>query len=120
MKTLYCWRCRTDIPMLDEGEWAVVQEALNAASQRARTYHRAHETPISVSALFDFQMEKMFQPALDAYERITGFRELNHAALYHHRIVLYGEPCEHCGRPLRTPEAKLCASCFVPVSTRST
>jgi hypothetical protein len=59
--------------------------------------------------------EKMFEPVLAEYERITGFRERNPNAIFHHRVSDYGPPCSFCGKPLRTPKAKLCGSCMKPV-----
>ena len=115
MKTLYCWRCRTDVPMLDESEWAVVARELEIAIDRARAFHRSHPAPDSAAAIFDRSIEKLFLPALAAYQRITGFREDNHNALFHHRLALYGAPCKECGRPLRSPNARLCGSCMCPV-----
>jgi hypothetical protein len=38
-------------------------------------------------------------PHLDEYERITGFRETNPNAVYHHRLSLYGSRCAACGKP---------------------
>jgi hypothetical protein len=35
--------------------------------------------------------------ALAEYERITGYRETNFAAIWHHRLALYGPPCKSCG-----------------------
>ena len=93
MQVLYCWRCKMEIPMLDEAEGAVVRELLRAGFGTL---------PYDGSA------------ALAEYYRITGFRETNPAALWHHQLALYGPPCEACGKPLRTPQAKLCAACWAP------
>jgi len=56
-----------------------------------------------------------YRSALDIYEEFTGLRETNIRALYHHRIAMYGPPCERCGKPLRTPAARFCAACWHPV-----
>lgn len=59
---------------------------------------------------------RQFGPVLEEYERITGTRETNINAFYHHVISLYGPPCAHCNKPLRTPRAKLCGFCMRPVA----
>ena len=61
-------------------------------------------------------LQAMFGPMLAEYERITGFRETNPNAVFHHRLSLYGPPCGYCGKPLRTPQAKLCGHCMKPVA----
>jgi hypothetical protein len=78
-----------EMPMLEESEYAHVLS--------------------KVSTMRDFSL------LLVEYERITGYRETNPNAIYHHRLALYGPPCKHCGKPLRTPQAKLCGSCMKPV-----
>ena len=50
-KLLYCWRCKVDIPMLDESEWEYVRPREWAEDQEA--FRRA---------------------ALDRYFELTGFR----------------------------------------------
>ena len=95
MQLLYCWRCQMEIPMLDEAEWGVVGPLIMQRDQ----------------------LPPFGREALAEYQRITGFPETNPAALWHHRLALYGPPCEACDKPLRTPEAKLCAACGAKRST---
>ncbi|WP_220137829.1 hypothetical protein [Myxococcus llanfairpwllgwyngyllgogerychwyrndrobwllllantysiliogogogochensis] len=58
-------------------------------------------------------IEERFRPVREEYERLTGFHETNANAVMHHRLSQYGPPCAHCGKPLRTPEARHCAACGV-------
>jgi hypothetical protein len=60
--------------------------------------------------------EQIFGDFLREYERVTGRPETNPNAVFHHVLSKYGPPCEHCGRPLRTPRAKLCAACMKPAT----
>lgn len=84
---MYCWRCGTEMPMLDDEEWERV----------AATFARAKDT--------------MFGEALAMYKAITGFDETNPNALWHHKTSLFGPPCANCGKPLRTPAATRCVEC---------
>jgi hypothetical protein len=59
--------------------------------------------------------DQIFSPFLSEYARITGFRETNPNAIYHHVLSMYGPPCTYCGRPLRTPRATICGACLKPV-----
>ena len=89
-ETLYCWRCECEVPMLTDAEWEIVRQHL-AIKLGAYATH--------------------YQRALEIYEQLTGFKETNPQALWHHRIGLLGPPCHVCGIPLRTPEASYCAAC---------
>ena len=53
---------------------------------------------------------------LAEYEHLTGYRETNPAAIYHHVLSQYGPPCRYCGKPLRTLQANFCGSCMTPVA----
>jgi hypothetical protein len=64
--------------------------------------------------LKDVGASDSFGPVLAEYERITGLKETNPNAIYHHRLSLCEPPCRFCGRPLRTLRAKLCGSCMKP------
>jgi hypothetical protein len=66
MKWLWCWRCQKEMPMLDEAEYQAV------ASKR--------QLQASCS------LKEQFADALDEFERITGFREENPNAIWHHRL----------------------------------
>ena len=86
--------------MLDEAEWADV-------------YRRLKDTPSSLKPKSP-ERAPFGRAALERYFEITGFRETNVAALGHHRLSLFGPPCGVCGKPLRTPRAKMCAECGAP------
>jgi hypothetical protein len=104
---LYCWRCDRVLPMLDEAEWAQLAPLLQVAIPEFMEEHR--RTGVSLG---EAQATGVLGGrALALYRDLTGFEETNLNALWHHRISLYGPPCTHCGKPLRTPRAKLCAAC---------
>lgn len=100
MKMMWCWRCKTDVPMLDDDEYRQVMAVRGTGQQGSIK-------------------EKMYGPMLAEYERITGFHELNANAIFYHRVSDYGPPCASCGRPLRTPKAKLCGHCMKRVDRTS-
>jgi hypothetical protein len=93
-KVLYCWRCKMDIPMLEEHEWEQILPALRLSMRFQQVHGPAHSSS-----------------ALEQYFEITGFWETNPNALWHHRLSLYGPGCRACGKPLRTPRARYCAAC---------
>jgi len=92
--------------MLTDDEWEVIGPLLTKATSQIKQYREAHRC-----SLADARAKEFGDEALDAYERITGFRESNADALYHHRLSQYGPPCSGCGKPLRTPTARYCAAC---------
>jgi hypothetical protein len=82
------------------------------------SFHRIHEEFAGDSGGLHrrLEFEREWGAALREYERITGFHETNPMALYHHQVGMYGPPCEFCGKPLRTPDAKMCGACMRPVN----
>jgi CheY-like chemotaxis protein len=94
MKMLWCWRCKMEMPMLDDEEFEQVVSRSSAGDP--------------------------FSGMLAEYERITGYGETNPNAIYHHRLSLYGPPCHSCEKPLRTPQAKLCGACMTPFPREGT
>ena len=109
MQNLYCWRCNVEMPMLDETEFEEVGGLLSEGMEATKQFRERWGLTLE-----QIKLAERFVPALDAFFRITGFRETNPNAIWHHRLSLYGPPCPACGRPLRTPRAKLCAACGWP------
>lgn len=92
--------------MLTDDEWEEVAPSLANAISQIKEYRELHQCSLAEATAKGFG-----QAALAAYERITGFKETNPNALFHHRLSMYGPPCLTCGKPLRTPHAKFCAEC---------
>jgi len=103
VKTLYCWRCRMEMPMLDSQEFDWLDDAASLYSPK--NLHNLRRAPTT-----EF-WEKPDNPHCVAYYHLTGVAETNPKAIGHHSISLYGPPCAGCGVPLRTPRAKRCAAC---------
>jgi hypothetical protein len=92
--------------MLDEQEFGIVAALYRDGLRLQKHIEESRQCPPNITGV-----EDLFQPCLDAYERLTGFRETNANAVMHHRRGLYGPPCHVCGKPLRTPRASKCMAC---------
>lgn len=92
--------------MLDEQEFAELEPLLGDGLRATKETRAKLGLPLE-----QVDVTKVFQPALDAYERMTGFRETDPYVLRHHRISLYGPLCPACHRPGRTPRAARCVEC---------
>jgi hypothetical protein len=99
-----------DVPMLDEEEFAQVDALYQKALTNAKQFRELSGQSLNREAI-----DECFAPVRARYEELTGMQETNQVAILHHRISLYGPPCRHCHKPLRTPKAKLCGSCMTPV-----
>jgi hypothetical protein len=111
VKLLWCWRCKRDVAMLDEAEYAEIWTLFTEGLKRTKAFRKRFGVPLR-----DALSEGFYRPVLECYERLTGIKESNPNAVLHHRISLYGPPCKRCGKPLRTPKAKRCGSCMLPVA----
>jgi hypothetical protein len=92
--------------MLDEDEWRQVLPALHEGIVQIQEYRLRHS-----ASLEEAKRHVYVEGALERYYATTGFRETDIDALWHHRLSMFGPPCRACGKPLRTPRAKLCAAC---------
>lgn len=105
-RELYCWRCDMVVPMLTEQEWALMEPVLVRQIEDLQAYRQAHQV-----SLAETMTEGFGESACRVYRELTGFRETNPDAVWHHRISMYGLPCQACGKALRTPRAAFCAAC---------
>lgn len=118
VKLLWCWRCRMEIPMLEVDEWAVLMEAQRASRTslgEAMAILEREARQRGLPAPEPFPEGSKLNPytyhLLAGYRMFTGFEETNANAVQHHVVSYHGPPCPVCGKPLRTPQAKLCAAC---------
>jgi hypothetical protein len=110
MQWLWCWRCKSEMPMLDELEYAEIASLFAQGMKFVKEYREQTGSSIKEAV----PRSERFGAMLARYEAMTGFKETNPNAVMHHRLSLYGPPCNSCGKPLRTPKAKLCGSCMAP------
>ena len=96
--------------MLDEDEYAEISRLYVEGIRATKEFRQKWNIPLQHESV-----EKRFEPVRKIYEELTGLREDNENAIMHHRISLYGPPCKDCGKPLRTPQARLCGTCMTPV-----
>jgi hypothetical protein len=94
MQKLWCWRCKMELNMLNEEEYA----------KAAELYSKGMKTLLK-------NRQERFKELLDYYNNLTGEIETEPNAIMHHRIEQYGPLCEKCGKPYRTPLASFCAAC---------
>jgi hypothetical protein len=96
MKDLWCWRCKMEVPMLDEAEYKIASHLYRDGFKTGKC---------------NMTRKKRFKDLLDYYKELSGFEETNPNAIMHHRIELYGSACENCSKPYRTSKAAFCAAC---------
>ncbi len=113
MRWQWCWRCQQEMPMLDEEEFARVARLYRDGFGGPRaSADAAHPRPPR-------SIQERFAPVTLEYERMTGYADCPPAAVMHHRLSLFGPPCAACNKPLRTPQASLCAACGTSRTTHA-
>jgi hypothetical protein len=95
-----------ELPMLTEEDWPRVAPFLTDCIEQIKRYREVNACSLAEAAANGFGRE-----ACEIFEEITGFRETNANAIFHHRLSLYGPPCHVCGKLLRTPQANYCVMC---------
>jgi hypothetical protein len=103
--TLYSFKLKCEVPLLSDDEYRPIAHALAQRMAAIRSYRLQHNVTLEEAR------RCANSDALDYYERLTGIRLAHPEELYAVRLSDYGRPCPQCGKPFRTPKAKLCAEC---------
>lgn len=103
--TLYSFKLRRELPLLSDEEYHPIEQALTRRVEGIKEYRRQHGVSVEEAK------RHSCDDALDHYERLTGIRLFDADELYWVQLSRYGRICPQCGKPFRTPKAKLCAEC---------
>ncbi|MCG8563408.1 MAG: hypothetical protein MI824_26755 [Hyphomicrobiales bacterium] len=104
---LYHHKLKKCVPLLTEAEFKSITPHLQSYLNEMRKYKRTRGWPAEAARAYQDAGEK----AMDAYEEIAGERLDHPEQLFTVRLAHFGRLCPECGKPFRTPHAKLCAEC---------
>ena len=82
MKPLWCWRCKAEVPMLDEEEFVEVAALRSEAMKSTKEFRQQWNIPLE-----EF-LYQIFSPLHLRYEQLTGMRNCHQNVLLHHRLSL--------------------------------
>jgi hypothetical protein len=92
--------------MLSDEEFSLVAKHSDTYSSEVRAEEESRQ--MDRLALF---ASGWLPTILAEFKRLTGDHVTNLNAIWHHQASIYGGPCVHCGKVLRTPVAKFCFLC---------
>jgi DNA repair exonuclease SbcCD ATPase subunit len=92
--------------MLDEQEYAEASRLHGECTKAIKELRQQCDVPLASAGTHE-----RYRPLRERYEQLTGAAGCDENEIMHHRLSGLGNPCRVCGKPLRTPRAKLCAAC---------
>jgi hypothetical protein len=108
MRVIYCYRCKSDVPGLDDAEDA----ELRALWKSCCEMEREHTGDLNAWKVIGVaRTSPNFAPVRDRYRQITGQDMATKCMDFFHRLSAMGSPCPNCGVALRTPKAQICLAC---------
>jgi hypothetical protein len=98
--------------MLDEEEFAKVQQVHNECTEAVKQYRREYRV-----SLAETPVDELYQAVHEIYKQLTGTTGFTTDEILKHRISLYGRPCPICRKPLRTLKASKCYECGAGIAS---
>ncbi|MGL4611666.1 MAG: hypothetical protein ACRCYY_18640 [Trueperaceae bacterium] len=97
--------------MFTETEYATLRQLWKQGDTEIETYKAKNKNWQSLNDVVQAAYKKFFQTykSFAQIESVAG-----KIGLWHHRIAMYGSPCQHCGKVLKTPKASKCFECGQP------
>lgn len=91
--------------MFDEREFSELMATYMECVASVKSYRQEHGV-----ALSEVPVDALFEPLRRHHETLTGIA-MSHEAIRYHDLARLGPDCPSCGKPLRTPQARLCPQC---------
>jgi hypothetical protein len=92
--------------MLDETEFALIQEAYSAGTRKVKLARALDDRPLSQS-----DEAAVLSDVAARYIEMTGVSDVDPREILKHRLSRLGPPCAKCGKERRSPHAKKCVEC---------
>ena len=105
MKEYFCFRCKKDMPFLDEVEWETISPLIRGSMLDVKKYREEHQCDLA-TAKKNFRSEATVQ-----FEKLTDYPDVYVSTITHHRLKDMGPECVACGHLFRINKAKFCANC---------
>jgi hypothetical protein len=105
-KMLWCWRCRQEMPMLDEQEYTEAFRLYGECMKGAKEFRQQWNVPLASASI-----DEHFRPIREWYEQLTGVPGCHANAIMHQSLVTLWRPVSSLreAAPLTTSKVM----CFV-------
>ena len=106
-KNIYCPKCGGVVPGLDNDNFRRYNQVYMKCVESVKAYRSEHGTSLQQTPLGE-----LYQPALDSYYELTGFRGADALHLWRkHRISKYPLYCDRCNLCYLAPTTGRCPVC---------